>query len=154
MEFFRQWLLGVIGAALILTVFYAIVPAGKLRSAGKLAGSLVLLLALLRPLAQWRPGWDFAYEQYAGQIQEQIETLQEENRKKMESIIADQVAAYISDKGAQLGVDCSPVVSTRLSDGVPFPYEVTLDVPYRWELADYISRELGIPEEHQVWQER
>ena len=154
MEFFRQWLVWIIGAALILTVFYAIIPEGKLRSIGKLAGSLILLLVLLRPLVQWRPAWDFSYEAYAGQIQRQISELQEENEKKMESIIADQVAAYISDKGAQLGVHCCPAVSTKLRDGIPYPDTVTMDVPFQQELADYISRELGIPVERQVWQER
>lgn len=154
MEFFRQWLIGIISTALILTVFYAIIPEGKLRSIGKLAGSLILLLVLLRPLVQWRPAWDLSYEVYAGQIQRQINDLQEENQKKMETIIAEQIAAYISDKGAQLGIRCRPTVSTRLRDGIPYPDAVTMDVPYQQELADYISHELGIPAERQVWQER
>ena len=154
MELFRQWLIGIISAALILTIFYAMIPAGKLRSVGKLAGSLILLLVVLRPLVQMDLHWDLSYEKYAGQIQDEIDRLQEKNQQEAEMIIAEQTAAYISDKGRQLGVSCAPVVSTRLRDGVPYPDAVRMDIPYRQDLADHIAAELGIPEERQVWQER
>ena len=39
-------------------------------------------------------------------------------------------------------------------DGIPFPDAVTMDVPLQQELADCITRELGIPMERQFWQER
>ena len=154
MEFIRQWLIGILAAALILSLFYAMLPAGKFRSLGKLAGSLILLLVVLRPLVQLHPDWDFPYEGYAARIQSEIDRLQEENQNETGRIIAQQIAAYIADKGYQLGVTCHPRVSMGLRDGVPYPEGVTMDIPFHSELAEEIADELDIPRERQVWQER
>ena len=154
MELFRTWLLGIIGSVLTLGVIYALIPAGKLRSAARFTGGLILLLAVIGPLARFDPGWDFAYDEYAGEIQRQIDIYQEENLNQTRSIIAEQTGAYISDKGNEMGVTCHPVVTTRLDDGVPYPDSVTMDIPLHRELADCIARDLGIPLERQYWQER
>ena len=153
-EMVRQWLSGIIAAALILSVLYAMLPAGKLRKVGKLAGSLILLLVVLRPLSRIQNVWDTSYETYDHQIQQQIEALKQKNENEMESIIAQRAAAYISDKGAQLGVHCCPAVSTKLRDGIPYPDTVTMDVPFQQELSDVIAADLEIPESRQIWQGR
>lgn len=153
-EMVQQWLSGIIAAALILSVLYAMLPAGKLRKVGKLAGSLILLLVVLRPLSRIQNVWDTSYETYDHQIQQQIEALKQKNENEMESIIAQRAAAYISDKGEQFGVHCHPTVTTRWEDGVPYPDAVTMDISFRQELSDVIAADLEIPESRQIWQGR
>lgn len=50
-EILRGWLLGLVAAALILTVLRALVPKGSIRPVARVTAGLVLLLVLLRPLA-------------------------------------------------------------------------------------------------------
>lgn len=154
MELFRGWLLGIVATALILAVIYTVIPAGKFRAAARFTGGLVLLLAVLGPLGQLNPGWNTAYDDYAGQIQRRIDDYREENLNRTRDIIAGQIAAYISDKGNEMGIDCHPTVTTRLEDGVPLPDTVTMDIPLDEELAACIAADLGIPRERQIWQER
>ncbi len=154
MELFRGWLLGIIATALLMAVIYHLIPAGKLRAAARFSGGLVLLLAVLGPLAQLDPGWDLAYDDYALAIQRQIDDYQQENLNRTRRIIAERTAAYISGKGDEMGITCHPTVTTYMNDGIPYPDTVTMDIPLQKELADCIARELGIPPERQFWQER
>ena len=50
-EILRGWLLGLVAAALILTVLRALMPKGSIRPVARVTAGLVLLLVLLRPLA-------------------------------------------------------------------------------------------------------
>ncbi|MBQ1675059.1 MAG: stage III sporulation protein AF [Oscillospiraceae bacterium] len=154
MELFRGWLLGIVATALILAVIYTLVPSGKFRTTARFTGGLVLLLAVLGPLGRLNPGWDMTFSDYADQIQRQIDGYRTENLDKTRNIIAGQIAAYISDKGKEMGIDCHPTVTTRLEDGVPLPDTVTMDIPLNESLAACITADLGIPRERQIWQER
>ena len=69
--------------------------------------------------------------------------------------IAERTAAYISDKADALGLKVAVrVEATTGPDGVSLPEKVELTGPYSRELADFMTRELGIPAERQVWHER
>lgn len=150
----RPWLLGVIAAALILAVLYALVPDGKLRGSLRLTGGMVLLLMLLQPLSGWSFPWSgTGAVSIRQEIDRQIRIYQEEGMKEMASIIAQRTAAYISDEGRQLGVVCHPQVETVQQNDIPIPYRVVMDVPYHRSLSEYIARELGITLERQIWQE-
>ena len=150
----RQWLLGIVSAALVLAVIYMLVPRGKFRLAARFTGGLVLLLAVLNPLARADLGWELSYGDSARQIQGQIDAYREENLIKTQDIIIEQTAAYISDKGREMGLDCHPEVTARLEEGIPFPDTVTMDIPVNEELAALIAADLGIARERQIWQER
>ena len=140
----RPWLLGVIAAALILAVLYALVPNGKLRGPLRLTGGMVLLLMLLQPLSGWSFPWSgTGAVSIRQEIDRQIRIYQEEGMKEMASIIAQRTAAYISDEGRQ----------TVQQNDIPIPYRVVMDVPYHRSLSEYIARELGITLERQIWQE-
>jgi len=154
MEFIRQWLLGIITTALLLALLLPLIPQGKLRQIGQLAGSLILALAVLRPLDNIHLSWNLGYEEYADRIQRTLDRLEEENRSAMEKIIAERTAAYIADKGCEWGVPCHPTVMTRWENGVPYPVSVVMDIPFHAELAKCIDEELGIPGDCQTWQER
>ena len=51
MDGIRQWLLGVLAAAMALSLLYALLPKGAVRGAARATGGLILLLVVLGPLA-------------------------------------------------------------------------------------------------------
>ena len=55
MDGIRQWLLGILAAAMGLSLLYALLPKGAVRAAAKATGGLILLLAVLGLLAFSRP---------------------------------------------------------------------------------------------------
>ena len=59
----------------------------------------------------------------------------------------------MNEKAAELGLTCSPEVTCQLQDGVPFPVEVTMDIPKNAALSRIIAADLGIDEAHQRWRE-
>ncbi len=154
MELIRQYLLGIVVTALIAAVIQTVAPEGSGRRISRLAGSLVLLLAVLQPLQRWNPGPNTSYPGQTTDIREQIDMLEAEYRQKLMQSIAQRTAAYISGKGEELGVPCCPTVTTRYEEGIPYPDAVVMDIPYQAELSRCIAEELGIPAERQSWQEK
>lgn len=153
MEWFRTWLLGIMSAALIVSMVYALVPKGTMRSIAQFTGGLVLMIVILHPLLQFDPSsWKLQYQDISAQIDEQIAVYKEDHQEELCAIIEEETAAYISDKGSELGIDCHPIVTARLRDGVPCPDEVTLDTDWNAVLSRCIAKELDIPAENQHWQ--
>lgn len=75
MDGIRQWLLGILAAAMGLSLLYALLPKGAVRAAAKAAGGLILLLAVLGPAA----GLDLSdlavrYEDLSRDMEQQAET--------------------------------------------------------------------------------
>lgn len=154
MTFFSSWLFGIVAASIALSLVYAMVPKGAILSAAKCAGSLILILVMLRPLLSFQAEeFTASYEKWEGELFAQTEDLAEENLREMESLIEGEVCAYISEKGLQLGLAVLPEVYCEARDGVPFPVEVHLDIPYHGALSRYISEELDIDPERQYWLE-
>ena len=149
----RTWLLSIIAAGLVLAILYALVPKGRLRPIVRTTGGVALMLVILRPVL----GFDFtdlaaSYGDYAQEIQALTETYRAADAAELAAIIEQRTAAYISDKGAALGVTCHAQVETELRSGVPYPCAVTLDVERNETLAACIAADLGIGKEAQVWQ--
>ena len=51
----REWLLGVVAAALAVSLAQSLTPDGTVKRVGRLVGGLVLLLAVVRPLGALIP---------------------------------------------------------------------------------------------------
>ena len=154
MTFFSNWLFGIVAASIALSLVYAMVPKGAILSVAKCAGSLILILVMLRPLLNLRAEeFTVSYEKWEGELSAQTEDLAEENLREMETLIEGEVCAYISEKGLQLGLTVQPDVYCQTRDGVPFPVEVHLDIPYHGGLSRYIAEELDIGPERQYWLE-
>ena len=154
MDGIRQWLLGVLAAAMALSLLYALLPKGAVRGAARATGGLILLLVVLGPLA----GLDLSdlalrYEDLSRDMERQAEAYRQEGQAQLELGIQQRTAAYISEKAAQLGLSCQPEVICQLRDGVPFPVEVVLDIPEDSGLAQLIADDLGIDRAHQHWRE-
>lgn len=154
MSVFRTWLFGIVAAAMVLSILYALIPKGALLTIAKCTGGLVMLLVVLRPLLTLdMDSLRWQYEAWEGTIQQQTEAYTDANRQEMAAIIQQETAAYISEKAAALGLTCHPEVVCQERDGVPFPVEVTLDIPRNPALAEVIGTDLGIGEDCQHWQE-
>lgn len=152
-EILRGWLLGLVAAALILTVLRALVPKGSIRSVARVTAGLVLLLVLLRPLAGLGGGsLRVRYDELEREITARIEDYQTLHENELESIIADSTAAYISEQAAHLGLTCRAEVRCEVRDGTPQPASAVMDIPYDARLAAAIADDLGIPAEKQSWQ--
>ena len=114
MDGIRQWLLGILAAAMGLSLLYALLPKGAVRAAAKATGGLILLLAVLGPAA----GLDLSdltvrYEDLSRDMEQQAETYRREGQAQLELGIRQRTAAYISEKAAQLGLSCHPRVARR-----------------------------------------
>jgi len=152
MSLLKTWLFGVIAAAMALSILYALVPKGALLTIAKCTGGLIMLLVVVRPLLALDPAaLHIRYEEWYRLIGQQTEAYTAENQQKMEAIIQKETAAYISEKAAALGLSCNPEVTCRQQDGVPFPTEVTLDIPKNAALSKIIAADLDIGEEAQHW---
>ena len=129
-EILRGWLLGLVAAALILTVLRALVPKGSIRPVARVTAGLVLLLVLLRPLAGLGGGsLRVRYDELEREITARIEDYQTLHENELESIIADSTAAYISEQAAHLGLTCRAEVRCEVRDGTPQPASAAMDIP-------------------------
>lgn len=156
MELIRSWLIGITCAAMILALLEGLAPPGAIRKIGKLTGGLLLLLAVLRPLAALDPtALTRALTRYKLDVSACSEEFARENRTLMEGIIAEQSAAYIADKAAQLGISCRVTVAVGGEGEYPVPETVTvtgnLTAAQRAALERQIEVDFAIPAQRQSY---
>lgn len=151
----RGWLTAVIAASFLVALAQGMVPEGTVRKISGLIGGLVLMMVLVRPLL----GADFdkidlQYDAYAAEIGQRQAELETESQTAREALIAEKTEAYILDKAASLGLDCTVrVLLEPGEDGIPVPAAAELAGQTSAELADYMAQELGISKERQVYHE-
>ena len=152
MEFFRQWLLGVVACSLAVTISTRLAGEGKTGGLVRFTGGLLLLCAMLRPLAQLElpeAGWNMGgYRAAVAQLELE---LRGERENTLSDSISERLASYIEDKAGSLGMEVRATVAMELRNNVPVPVGVTLRGEYSAELTDYVERELGIAQEKQTW---
>ena len=152
----REWLTSIVVVTLLLSVAQTLVPERSIRRVASFVGGLILLAALLRPVL----GTDLERLQldlggYEQELKNAREELASSRETELTERIEERTAAYISDKADALGLKVAVRVEAATGpDGVSLPEKVELTGPYSRELADFMTRELGIPAERQVWHER
>ena len=150
MALVKNWLLGMACAAMIMALAESLIPEGRMRKICRLAGGLVMVLAAVSPILRldltsldsWPAELSSAGGEYAA-------ALEDGNDFLYETIIAEQTAAYISDKAAELGAACTAEVTVaQNADGTPVPASAILRGSWtdgqRQELADLLERDLGL----------
>ena len=153
MELIRSWLTSAVMVSMLLGVVRLLTPKGSVQKIASFTGGLILLLALLQPLVDAElteliPDAD----RYRVDVDDRRSELAKEEEKHLEQRIAEQAAAYISDKAEAMGEEVSVRVKTAPSlEGVPLPAEAEITGAYIPELAEYMEQDLGIPAERQVW---
>ena len=143
----RTWLLGIIAAGMILSVLYALLPRGRMKAVAHAVGGVALLLVIVQPVTrlEWEE-FTGSYEAYRREIESLTEAYRQEGDAELAGLIADKTGAYIASKGADMGIECTPQVTTELRQGV-------LDVPREEAFSAWISETLDIDGAHQLWRE-
>ncbi len=152
-DFLREWVMGVAAAALMCTAAMAMTPKSRVRGVLRMCCAAALCCALLAPLSSAPLD---AYADSLARLREAqlsaAETGTDSAERLERTIIESECAAYISDKGAQLGLpDAGVRVLAKWGDGYWYPYEVWLDIPKSDELMISIEGELGVPRERMHW---
>lgn len=152
MAFLRQWLLGVVCCAFLVSLVDQLTPAGAVQKLARFTGALVLLLCMLRPLRtvelkELTLDLDGLFSERAA-LEEQY---QAEREQSLAAVIAARAGAYIEDKAHALGVSVIAEVTLREEDGAFLPDSVVLTGEESAALAALITRELGIAPEKQEW---
>ena len=156
MELLRQWLTGVTCAAIIVALADSLMAGGTVRRIGRLAGGLLLLAAVVKPVLEV----DLTVLSAARQRleAEAVPAAEEEGLDLMKSIIGEETGAYILDKAAELGISCQEVRVTCAveENGVPYPASVVLVGDLTEEeqarLSRRIEADLAIPAEQQSYE--
>jgi stage III sporulation protein AF len=158
MELIRTWLIGVTAAALVAALADSLAPEGAVRKIGKLAGGLLMVVAILQPLVQLDDSaLAAALAQTRLEAQGYSTALEEENERLMKLIIEEQTGAYIQDKAAQLGVTCTAQVTCQENgEGALYPASVTVYGELSETETDTLTRliqgDLAIPAEDQHYE--
>ena len=154
MQFLRQWLLGIVSCALLVSFCEQLTPAGALKKLMRFTGGLLLILSILQPVT--RIDLDVlpldldTYRSAMAQVKLELE---DERTDALADGIAARTGAYIEDKAEELGLTVRAVVESENVGGTPLPVSVTLYGTEDAALADYIESQLGIAKEKQVWKE-
>jgi hypothetical protein len=155
MEGIKEYLLGVIGAALLCSIVSQI--AGKERFLGttvKLITGAFMLIVLVAPITDIQIQPAKLFSDISLDADRITSAAANSSRESIAGIIKEQTQTYILDKANTCGVELR--VEVVVSDGeIPEPVSVILsgDVsPYNKKiLTQAIENDLGIPSEAQIW---
>ena len=131
MTFLTKWLLSIIGTAFLIAIAEALMPDQKVREVGRLVGGLLLLLALLNPLLQFRLGeWDLSVDDYFSQVEEKENTYRQQQTDSFEILIKEECETYIVTAAEELGLTVSAQIETAFDEnGTVQLTSVRLNIP-------------------------
>ena len=155
MEGIREYLLGVIAAAILCSVISQFAAKDGLLSAGiKLICGVFMVVALVSPIIKIRIDPTRIFSDVSLEANGITETAANASRESVSAIIKEQTQAYILDKANSQGANLS--VEVMLSDEeIPKPIRVKITgnvSPYSKRiLTQTIENDLGIAAEAQIW---
>lgn len=152
----KAYLIGLTAAAILAALVRRLAPENAAGKAAKMGAGLLILITMLRPLGEPDP------LRAAGALLEKgwrdplsAQASDRGTNELLEELITDQAETYILDKAQALGLQLTAEVTTRTESYYPVPWSVRLrgaaDAYQRRTLTNYISQQLGIPEERQEW---
>ena len=153
----RGWLLAVIAVSLLCAVADALMPPGGVRRVGRLVCGLVLMGAVLSPVAELDVEEGRRWlEDYLASVHSREAELTQTVESQMKVIIEQEYAAYIVDKAAELGWTCTAQVTCeRSEEGLYLPVRTEVTGPQTAgvpaQLVQSIAEDLGVPKEAQVY---
>lgn len=135
---------------MLVSVATQLGPEGALRKIVRFTGGLLLLLAMLRPIADYEPNaaaWSASgYSEAVARLELELAA---ERENTLRHGIAEEWEAYIEDKAGSLGAAVRAEAELDAGNGVP--ERVTLRGAYSEELSRFLASELGIAKEKQIW---
>ena len=154
-----EGLSAILTAAVLCAAAESLMPDGAVKRVGRLVCGLVMVSVLLRPLTAFDPTAGRRWlEDYMDGIRLEEQHLEERVTGEMKGIIEGECAAYIADKGAELGLTCRAEVLCRGGEaGVWLPHSARVSgVPEgaeRTKLAAVIQHDLSIPPDRLTWED-
>lgn len=154
MSALRDWLLGLLAAAMLGAVCHAL--AGEDRPALRLSTGLVLLLVLCSPAVDFEL---VEISQILTQSRTQAEqiTAQAGSEETLAALISRQTEEYILDKAEAMGLTLHAEVTVVQGEQYPYPAAVTLTghstTTQRRRLNQWLTEELAVAEEAIRWNE-
>ena len=152
----KQWLLGVVLTAFAGVLARDLTPKGRQQAMVRLAGGLLLTLAILTPLRGLSApeALPEGAVELRRRTQELSETYRKDGQRALAAVIEERTQAYILDKADRLGLACRAAVTAAAGEsGIPLPDAVTITGRYSPALAACIEKEVGIPAEKIIWLE-
>lgn len=158
-EFIGDWMRSIASTALICSAALTLTPKGKVKSALQLICGLLLICAVISPIAKGdTPELSMSISEYRRQADELTAGAQKNSNELSRTIIEDELEAYILDKAKELGEGLQSVeLEMRWSsEGYWYPESVTvratgMGITERSRLENLIEVELGIPAQRQYW---
>ena len=139
-----------VACAVLVSAAAQLCPEGALRKIARFAGGLLLLLAMLRPVARYEPdvtAWSAGgYREAVAQLERELAS---ERENALRRGIAEEWEAYIEDKAESLGAAVR--AEAEMGAGSSVPERVTLRGAYHEELSRFLASELGVAKEKQIW---
>ena len=154
MELIRNWILGLVGAAVFCAIATELTPKGPVKSVVRCVCGVVMAAALLAPLVELDfPDYALNLARYrasAAAVTAEAEKISDTLNRR---VIEETLEAYILDKAQTMGAALTGAdVTVRWStEGVWYPVAVELGGRENGALSDWIAAELGIPREEQRW---
>ena len=154
-ESLRQWLVSLTAAAILLGAAESLVTQGSVRRVLRLAGGVVLMILLLRPLSGIAGNLpQLSIDGFRQETEQREEELKKQQEEAVGGLIESELGSYIWDKEQSHGLDYPVSVSTRPgAGGGSVPDRVSIDGPFHQELSDWLTTELGLGPECQIWRE-
>lgn len=156
MEALREYILSIIASAVICSIATCLLGTkGTAASIGKMLTGIILVIALIRPLANLQfDSWEIWNQEIRTSAEAAAEDGEQIAYTQTADIIKTNVEAYILDKAAELNAAIS--VEIKLDHAsIPQPESVTIGgtvSPYtRQKLSQIIEDELAIAKENQLW---
>jgi stage III sporulation protein AF len=154
MDFLRTWFLGTAGAAVVGVFAIAVTPPGAVKKVVQIASALLLMIAVLRPLAGWSGDPRIDTDSWLSNSGAAA-AVTESHNDLLSAIIAEKTAAYIVNKAQALGLVITASAQCRMGEHYPEPWSVTIrsDRPEHAKsaLGKIIDQDLGIPPERQSY---
>ena len=148
----REWIRSIVMVTMLLSVGQAMVPEGQIRKIFSFSGGLVLVIVLLHPVLGLEGSVLIEpLEVYERQIFKQKEDLEQMVRAEQETIIEENLTAYISDKAEALEEGGSVRIRAETAEDGTVTLSAELVGQPSEPLTEYLEQELGIPRERQVW---
>lgn len=152
----KGYLLSVSVCAFLVSIMVTILPEGGIKKVANLIGALLMILAVISPIAK------IDVDRIAKSVTmfdirtEEIRTgVELQNRTVLSEVIAERVEAYILDKAEEIGVNISAEITLDEERGYPYPVYVLIKGDVSKEDRVYlellIERDVGIPPERQEW---
>lgn len=158
MSSFRQYLLTVIFAAIIIGIAQGILgKKSTFKPAIGLLCGLYLLLTVLIPFKTGNilQGYSNILDEVNIDAQQEVASGQLVAQTELERIISERTESYICDKATEMGAQMDVSVETETVNSLPIPVAVTLEgsiSPYaKSKMKEIIKSDIGIPEAQQKW---